>query len=299
MTSSRSRGLYFLCAALGLVATPAWAGDDPVALCIDASDKGLDLRKQGKLIEARRVLAACAAAACGADVSVVCQKRIADISAVLPTIVFSPKDGAGNDVVGVRMTIDGAPTGEPLDGRPITLDPGPHAFTFEIQGHPKVERSFVMVEGVKGRQERIDMVAPPVVGSATGPAPAPPAPASGSGRKTAGFVVGAVGLAGVAAGSVFGLLASSKWSASKNDCSSPMNCPNHGAAVTEHDAAVTDGTVSTIAFAAGGAALVTAAVLFLTAPRASAATVGTNAPLHVEANVAPGTAGLTVVGVFR
>ena len=69
--------------------------------------------------------------------------------------------------------------------------------------------------------------------------------------------------------------------------------------MTEHDGAVTDGTVSTIAFAAGGAALVTAAVLFLTAPRASAATVGTNAPLHVEANVAPGTAGLTVGGVFR
>src|ERR1700679_705690 len=86
--------------AMGLVGSQARADDDPIAQCIAASDRGLDLRKQGKLIEARRVLLSCAATACGPDISSVCQKRLADINATLPSIVFSPKDGAGNDVTG-------------------------------------------------------------------------------------------------------------------------------------------------------------------------------------------------------
>ena len=145
------------CAVLGLAVTPARADDDPMAQCIATSDKGLDLRKQGKLIDARRVLAACATPACGAAISAVCQKRISDINAAMPSIILLPKDAAGQDVVGVKVAIDGLPTDQVLDGRPIAIDPGTHTFRLEGLGQPPIERSFVIAEGAKDRQERVDM----------------------------------------------------------------------------------------------------------------------------------------------
>ena len=274
MTWSLGRTLVLAWVAIGAAATQARADDDPMAQCIAASDKGLDLRKQGKLIEARGVLATCATPACGADISGVCQERLADISARLPTIEFLPKDGAGHDIVGVKLYIDGASVGETLDGRPVPLDPGPHTFKFEVAGQSPVEQSFVLVEGTKDRRERIDIGPSPMAAPAAGYPPVapvvarPPAPVSGV-PKTVGIVVGGAGVVGVAVGSIFGLMASSSWSASKSDCGSPTTCPRYAQAVTEHDSAVSQGTVSTVAFVAGGAVLATGVVLFLTAPRPS------------------------------
>jgi hypothetical protein len=296
--------------AVALLAAQAHADDDPMSQCIAASEKGLDLRKQGKLLEARGVLAACAAATtCGPDISSVCQKRIAEISATLPSIVFLPKDAAGNDVAGVKVTIDDAAAGASgasgvLDGRPIVLDPGNHTFKFEFPGHPPVERSFVLLEGAKDRQERVDLVppAPPPspVASSVGAHGAEGAP-SGSGQRTAALVVGGVGVLGVAAGTVFGLLASSKWSDSKNECgsSSSLCLGNRAQAVSDHDAAATDATVSTVAFAAGGAAIAAGAFLFFTAPHGGPETSKPEGHVALVPILGPSTAGLSAQGVFR
>ncbi len=286
--------------AVALLAAQARADEDPVTQCIAASDKGLDLRKQGKLIEARGVLAACAATTCGPDISGVCQKRIAEISATLPSIVFSPKDLAGNDVAGVKVAVDGAAESEVLDGRPIALDPGSHTFKFEFAGHPPVERSFVLLEGAKGRQERIDLVAPvpPPVATSAGAQREEDAP-SASSQRTASLVVGGVGVLGVAAGTVFGLLAISKWSDSKKDCGSPTTCSNRPQAVSEHDAAAIDSTVSTIAFAAGGAAIATATLLFFLAPHEGPETPKPDGHVALVPMLGPSTAGLWAQGVFR
>jgi hypothetical protein len=302
---SRTLGFSFAGGvALGAAAQPAHADGDPMVQCIAASDQGLDLRKQEKLIESRQALATCAAPACGVDISGVCQKRLAEVSAALPSIVFSPKDGVGNDVTGVKMYVDGASVGETLDGRPLTLNPGPHTFKFEMAGLPPVQRSFVLTEGAKDRQERIDMapsVVPPTGLVTVTPltSSAPPARTSGT-QKTVGFVVGGLGLAAIGAGSVFGLFASSKWSASKDDCSSssPTGCPNHAEAVIEHNAAVTDGTISTVAFAAGGAAVVTALFLVLLAPRESSSQTVTGASVRLFPSIGSGGASLSVVGAF-
>jgi len=300
--SGSSRALF--CSWVGLIvvgaaAPPARAADDPMVQCIAASDKGLDLRKQGKLIEARAVLATCAAATCGADISGVCQKRLADISAALPSIVFLPKDGAGNDVAGVKLYVDGASPGETLDGRPLPLDPGPHSFRFEAAGQPPVERSFVLVEGAKSRQERIDLALPPSALTPVAPpiAASAPEPPRGT-QKAVGLVVGGVGLLGVGVASVLGLMASSSWSASKNDCGSPTSCPNHARAVSEHDMASSEGVVSTVAFVAGGAALATAAFLLLTAPHESSPAAMTGRRLQLAPSAGPGGASLSVLGTF-
>jgi hypothetical protein len=297
------RHILAMVGSAALLATTAPArtaigDDDPLAQCIAANDKGLDLRKQGKLLEARRALAGCAASTCGSDISGACQKRISEITAALPSIVFLPKDGAGHDMIGVKMTVDGAPTSVVLDGRPVPVDPGPHSFRFEADGVEPTTRSFVLAEGAKDRQERIDMGPPPSAATPGGATPTG-APSSGgsSGQRTIGWVVGGVGVAGVAAGAVFGLLAMSKWSASKNDCSTATSCPNVESARSEHDDASTFGNVSTATFAVGGVGLAVGAVLLLTAPQASP-TVGVG-PVRFGADLGPGVAGLSMNGVFR
>ena len=107
-------------------------------------------------------------------------------------------------------------------------------------------------------------------------------------------MIGGLGVAGVAVGTVFGVLATSQWSASKTDCATSLQCTNHATAVTERNSAWTDATIADLGFAAGGVAIVTAAVLYFTAPVARPATGFAVAPV-----VAREGAGLAVTGTFE
>jgi hypothetical protein len=71
---------------------------------------------------------------------------------------------------------------------------------------------------------------------------------------------------GVAAGTVFGLKASSDWSAAKSHCRSyPQGCDN--IAVSQAQDARAAGNASTVAFVVGAVGLVGGAVIFFTAPK--------------------------------
>ena len=118
--------------------------DSQIKKCIDASDEGLDLRKQGKLLDARRTLAVCADAACGAEIKDTCEKRIAAINAAIPTVAFQAMDGTGNDLTYVSVSMDGKPLLERLQGNAVSLDPGPHTFHFESEGMDPVDKTLVL-----------------------------------------------------------------------------------------------------------------------------------------------------------
>jgi hypothetical protein len=260
-SSAVHRRRTLLLASLVTVNLPSTArADEPsIAQCIAASDHGLDLRRHGKLIDARGVTAQCAVPACGDAISHVCQTRVAEIQAALPTIVFSPADETGKDLVGAQVKVDGAARGEALDGRPLTADPGPHTFLFEAPGRPSVSREFILVEGMKGRNERIDL------GRETAPQAA--THGDGDGQRTAGWLVGAGGVVAVGLGALFGLLVKSKYSEQKSDCSpAPAACTKWAGANSAHSAAIRDAAISDVAFAVGGAALATGIVLLLAAP---------------------------------
>jgi hypothetical protein len=94
-------------------------------------------------------------------------------------------------------------------------------------------------------------------------APAPPGPA-----RTVGLAVLGAGAAGVGVGTVFGVLAMSEKSSARSACgpSYPVCDPQTSASVEGHQATGrTDATISTIAFALGGAALVGGTILYLVA----------------------------------
>jgi len=83
-TISFTPGCLGVVVGLGIgLTTPAGArADDATAQCIASSERGLDLRKQEKLLEARKVLATCATTKCPDEIRTVCEQRITEINGV-------------------------------------------------------------------------------------------------------------------------------------------------------------------------------------------------------------------------
>jgi hypothetical protein len=134
---------------------PTTSGDVTKDQCVDANSKAQPLRRAGKLVAARAQLAICADPRCPGIVRDDCTQRLDDLERVQPTIVFDAKDSAGNDLSEVKVSMDGKALVGRLDGTAIAVDPGPHAFTFEVSGQPNITRGFVLKEGEKLRRERI------------------------------------------------------------------------------------------------------------------------------------------------
>jgi len=278
-----------LSVGFALAACPRVARAQDADACIAASESSLSLRKAGKLIDARKALATCAAPACPDPVKSSCQQRLQDAERAVPSVVFQVKDGAGNDVPSVKVSVDGRARDERV-GSALSLDPGSHTFTFEAPGLPSATKTLVLVEGVKDRSETVTLAAPAAAPApdATPAAPAattdqtPAAGGGGSSQKTIGLVVGGVGIAGLVVGSVFGLMASSEWSQAVKDGSE-----------SEKNTANSQATVSTVAFIAGGVLVASGAILWLTAPSASSSTT-----VGLVPSVGPGGGGALLRGTF-
>lgn len=112
-----------------------------------------------------------------------------------------------------------------------------------------------------------------------------------SSQKTWGYVVGGVGLVGLAVGTVAGLVAIQKNNAATSVCPNDGVCPSD-AAIHDGDTAATFGTLSTIAIAAGGAAAITGLVLVLTSPSSS------KHEAKLAPTIGPNTAALSLSGTF-
>jgi hypothetical protein len=137
----------------------------------------------------------------------------------------------------------------------------------------------------------------------------------GKGRRLLGMIVGGVGVAGLVAGAVSGVVALSAAKQARDTCNQmignvtygpyPNNCatgdpksvqngvPTHGDVDQWNDKARSNATASTIGFIAGGVLLAGGAALYLTAPSAPSTAA---ANLRLIPAVAPGHAGLAFTG---
>jgi hypothetical protein len=303
-----TRGVTILVGAVLLLAPNPAKADDTKAECVQANTRGQEQRRDGKLSLARDSFRACAASSCPSLLRDDCTRRLDEVERVQPTIVFDVKDASGRDAMAVKVTVDGKPLADRLTGAPLQVDPGEHVFGFEAAGQPPVTQTFLIKESEKDRQERIVLTA----GSASGAPSAASSGASGSNgalasnppesgggmgtMKMLGLVSAGIGVAGIAVGSVFGLMTSAEANQQKSDCSTGVGkCPNYAAALSDHSKATTDGAVSTAAFIAGGALLALGAVLFFTGGHAEPApTTG----VVVVPTVGPGSAGMSLKGEF-
>jgi hypothetical protein len=210
--------LLVLCASGALLsAAPALADDK--AACLDASMKGQTLRDSKKLLEARDQFRLCARAQCPAVVQSDCASWLDAVEKSLPTVVITARDGLGAPLLDVKVTVDGAPFVTTLDGRAVPMNPGAHKFHFELPDGTSQDVESIVTEGaqnqpIAGVLKRAPEPPPappppPVAPPASLPTTPPPvAPAEGSsGWKTAGWVTGGVGAAGLVLGTIFGIVA--------------------------------------------------------------------------------------------
>jgi hypothetical protein len=251
----------------------ARAADPTTAQCLAASESSLGLRNQHKLREARAQLLICSDASCPADVRNECIRQVAAVNAAMSMIAFDVKDAAGNDLLAVRVTVDGRPIADRLEGTAFPLDPGPHAFTFEVPGQAPIRKQFVLVEGQKDRRERITFGAPAGAPAAESPAAVVVQPASephaaegasnpfGT-RRIWAIVAAGVGVAGLGVGIAYGLQAFSKHDDATNSCPNNPCMSQDGFNLWRQ--AVSAGNVSTVAFIVGAAGVATGAALWFT-----------------------------------
>ncbi|MDP8998715.1 MAG: hypothetical protein M3O46_01240 [Myxococcota bacterium] len=261
------RGLK-LATVLGvwLVTSGAAAADPTKKECAAANESAQDLRRGGKLRDARASFAVCTAATCPGPIREDCAQRLKEVESSTPTIVFEAKDSLGHDLGAVRVTMDGTLLLDKLDGTAIAVDPGQHQFTFEAVGLRKDEESVVLREGEKDRRVRA-VLESPVVAVHKGPEMADTGASDGTSRRILGLALGATGAAGIALGSVLGLVAKATYdNALQTECvaADPKNCTAQG--LVDGHTAYTQATASTIAFIAGGALLLGGVVIYLTAP---------------------------------
>jgi hypothetical protein len=231
-------------ALVALVAcVTATALADPTDRCIAESETGQRLVLTRHFVEARDHLVACGRAECPAAVSRDCIDRLHQAEASTASVVLVAQLADGTAVHDVNAFVDDHPA---QLGEALWLDPGAYRVRFEHAG-ARVAVDATVAEGV--RLQRI-----------TGTFAIAP-------RRSRGpIVVGASGVALLAAGSALGLVSRSHHRAELAECASPTTCTDHAAALRDYDAATRYATASTITFVVGGA-LVAAATLWWVAAR--------------------------------
>jgi hypothetical protein len=256
----RSSGLLGAVVALSLlVPARALAADDDKTACLDAAAKGQHLRDTHKLLQAREQLRRCGASTCPMVVQSDCAGWLAAVEKALPTVVLSAKSGAGADLFDVKVSVDGQPLATKLDGQAIPMDPGPHIFHFEGADGTSVDQQMLVREGEQSQSAAVVLGAPPATALPATPPTSPESGGSSSSWNTVGWITGGVGVASLAVGTVFGVIAMGD----KNSAHCSNNLCDPGTSSGIKSAAL----VSDIGWFAGGVLLASGAALVLFAPK--------------------------------
>jgi hypothetical protein len=269
--------------------------------CATASEDAITLRKQEKLTAAKDRLLVCTNGSCPAEIRDECGRRLTEVSGAMPSIVFDVKDAAGNDVSGVRVSVDGVVLVEHAGTSAIPIDPGEHTFRFDgSDASQSVEKKFIVRDGEKNRILAVAFAggsppaAAPLAPVAAPPAPPPAAASESTGASTLGaqkigaLAAGGIGVVGIVVGAVAGGVSFSTWHNAENECKT--SCGPNSQAQNDKGGATTAATISTASFIVSGVLLAGAGVLWFTAPSGA----------HLQVAPAASTQGgsLTLKGTF-
>jgi hypothetical protein len=259
MTSVRfGRKLVTTASLLAAVSLSLPAAADEKQACVAASEKAQQLRSLGKLGEARAQLHVCNRIECPKLIQQDCTQWMSEVLANMPSVVPGAKDRKGRDVVDVRLTIDGKLATEKLDGKPIVLDPGVHAFLFETKGAPSIKEQVVIKPGEKNRIVSVTIASPEEsTGGASSEGGARPLSAdSPTSLPIAAYAVGGLGIVAGAVALVIDLGASSDARSLRETCAPRCN-------QSDVDSVQSKYTIAGVTAAFGGALLITGVVLFI------------------------------------
>jgi hypothetical protein len=181
-------------------------------------------------------------------------------------------------VTGLRIVLDNdKPLSDAMLETQLAIDPGEH--TVLVEAPDRLPQTLKLTVGGPGAPATLEVLPLEL---------APDTPKSGSsGRRTAGYAVGAVGLAALTTGVVFGIFALTKDNDVKSECPN-YSCPsnkNNTALDSEKKLANTFALVTDISVGVGAALVITGAALIYTGRDKSTSRTGFNL------RAAPGTHG--------
>ena len=231
--------------------------------------------KQGRIAAAWSMFLSAAAAANRTGNSAreaEARARASALAPSLPKIVINVATADKN--AGIAVSRDGTNVGQVQFGLPIPADPGTHKVTASMPGH----RTWESTIEIKNRGEVVQVDVPtlevlpasassgaPVASTTQISSPGPTSEAKSNSQRTLAFVIGGVGVAGVAVGGVAGLVSMSKHNNADTHCNR-SNCSDSEGVSLRSDAR-TWGNVSTVAFIVGAVGIATGATLWISAPK--------------------------------
>ena len=206
------------------------------------------------------------------------KKEVDAIAAKVGAVTITVKAAGGGDIPDPQVVLDEHPINSASLGVRRAIDPGAHVLRASADGYKPGELKFSTVEGgsadaplVLDKDLNAVAVAPaPVPAAAPGALPADVSaqPEPSKARKIAPWIAFGVGGAGLVVGGITGILAMSKHSTLKDECTS--TCPP--SAQSDLDGYHTMGTISTVGFIVAGVGAAAGVVLLVTQPKATVTT---------------------------
>ena len=198
---------------------------------------------------------------------------------------------------GVSLRVDGVVMGAGSYGIAVPVDGGEH----RVEASAPKRKPWSAIVTVKSEADAVRVAvpvlvdAPQAIAPRTTPAIGANEPTSndGSGMRTAGLVTAGAGVVVLGIGTYLALDAKSDYDAADERCAG-ATCPSGPFEATED--ARRQGTIATVLFAVGGAAVATGAVLWFLPP--STARDAPSARVRVE-RVGLGPRGVSIAGSFR
>lgn len=262
------------------------------ALYPDSGTKGSLARcyeKLGKLASSWVLWRELADTAPTADLRKDAAKQVARLDARVPKYVMK----MSTRTLGLVLTVNGKPAA--LTDVPVPIDAGPVLVVATAPGYQEWRTELTAAEGAALTIEVPALVAIPKEDPAKPVVPPPPPVRDrGKSRRLLGLGVAGAGVVTVVVGGVFGVSAKGTFDDANDTCGGSVDACDP-ARVADAQAQVDDArsaaNLSTILVGAGGALVVTGAVLYFTAPKAERRV--TVAPLAT-----PTTAGFVLSGRF-
>jgi len=149
-------------------------------------------------------------------------KHIQKLEARLSRLTVVVPDAARVD--GLEVTLDGVGVKRPAWGTPVPVDPGAHVVEATAPGYAPFRKELSLGDDRAELEVTIPGLRPVEAAAPTKPVPPTGArdtgvASSGSGQRTAGYIVGGVGLVALGVGGFFGLRAFSRWDERNAHCS--------------------------------------------------------------------------------
>lgn len=153
------KSLLFVSTTLlvGLVSVSAHAADEVTraAQCRASYENAQILRQREQLEAAESALGVCAQT-CPPALASDCEKWLAQVAALRPTIRFSARDHGGRLLTDVRVSVDGHVVAAALAGA-IVLEPGVHDIRFECPGFKATEVHTAVRAGERDRSIEVTL----------------------------------------------------------------------------------------------------------------------------------------------